>query len=136
LRAALAADRPVLGICRGAQLLAVAAGGRLHQHLPDVLGHSRHRAVVGGPMGQHPVRLEPGSRCHAILGETLLVNSYHHQGVADPGTLVAVGWCPDDGLIEAVEDPAREFVLGVQWHAEELPDRRLFQALIKAATAR
>jgi putative glutamine amidotransferase len=133
LRAALAADLPVLGICRGMQLMAVAAGGRLHQHLPDVLGHTRHRPGTSVAMGEHPVRLAPGSRCHAILGGSLTVNSFHHQGVADPGTLTAVGWCPDDGLIEVVEDATRSFALGVQWHVEETPDRRLFEALVKAA---
>jgi putative glutamine amidotransferase len=133
LRAALDADLPVLGICRGMQLMAVAAGGRLHQHLPDVLGDTRHRPGIRVTMGEHTVRLAPGSRCAAILGESLTVNSFHHQGVADPGTLTPVGWCPDDGLIEAVEDPGRSFALGVQWHVEETPDRRLFEALVKAA---
>jgi putative glutamine amidotransferase len=148
LRGALAAGLPVLGICRGMQVLAVAAGGRLHQHLPDVLGTARHRPlggaagraaaagpVSGGAMGEHRVELAPGSRCHRILGGSLLVNSFHHQGVADPGTLTAAGWCADDGLIEVLEDPSRPFVLGVQWHAEEMPDRRLFAALAEAAGA-
>jgi putative glutamine amidotransferase len=132
LRAALAADLPVLGICRGMQLMAVAAGGRLHQHLPDTLGDTRHRPG-GDQMGEHEVRLATGSRCHAVLGDSLTVNSFHHQGVADPGTLTAVGWCPADELIEAVEDPGRSFALGVQWHVEETPDRRLFEALVKAS---
>jgi putative glutamine amidotransferase len=134
LRAALAADLPVLGVCRGMQLMVVAAGGRLYQHLPDTLGHAGHRP--GGSMGEHPVRLAPGSRCQAILGDWLTVNSLHHQGVADPGTLTPVGWCPDDELIEAVENPRRSFALGVQWHVEETPDRRLFQALVQAAAGR
>jgi putative glutamine amidotransferase len=135
LRAALDADLPVLGICRGMQLMAVAAGGRLHQHLPDTLGDTRHRPGTTPRMGEHAVRLAPGSRAHAILGGSLAVNSFHHQGVADPGKLVAVGWCPDDELIEAVEDPDRRFALGVQWHVEETADRRLFQALVAAAQA-
>ena len=133
LRAALDADLPLLGICRGMQLLAVAAGGRLHQHLPEALNSTRHRPQAGGPMGEHPVRLAPGSRCHAILGDSLVVNSFHHQGVADAGTLTPVGWCPDDGLIEAVEIPGRSFALGVQWHEEEMPAPLLLAALVEAA---
>lgn len=136
LHAALAADLPVLGVCRGMQLMVVAAGGRLHQHLPETLGHTGHRPGAGGEMGEHQVRLAAGSRCHAILGDSVVVNSFHHQGVADPGTLSAVGWCPDDGLIEAVEDPGRAFALGVQWHVEEMPDWRLFHALVNASTGK
>jgi putative glutamine amidotransferase len=133
LRAALAADLPVLGICRGMQLMAVAAGGKLHQHLPETLGDTRHRPGGSEKLGEHEVRLAAGSRCHAILGGSATVNSFHHQGVAEPGTLVATGWCVEDGLIEAVEDPGRAFAVGVQWHAELMPDGRLFEALVEAA---
>ncbi len=136
MRAALAADLPLLGICRGAQLLAVAYGGRLHQHLPDVLGHDNHRPSGGAKFGWHQVRLKPGSRAHQLLGDEVPVNSFHHQGVKDPGGLTPTGWCPDDGLIEAVEDPAKPFVIGVQWHPEDTPDLRLFGALVAAAEAR
>lgn len=133
LRAALATDLPVLGVCRGMQLMAVQYGGRLHQHLPDVLGHDNHRPTSGPKFGHHPVTLAPGSLCHKILGERLTVNSYHHQGVADPGRLTPVGWCLEDELIEAVEDPARDFTLAVQWHPEDTDDSRLFVALVEAA---
>jgi putative glutamine amidotransferase len=136
LRAAIDADLPVLGVCRGMQLMTVGHGGRLHQHLPDVLGHDRHRPVTGPKFGEHPVRLAPGSTGHRILGESVVVNSFHHQGVKDPGRLRATGWCPEDALIEAVEDPERTFVVGVQWHPEDMPDRRLFEALVAAASAR
>lgn len=136
LRAAIDADLPVLGVCRGMQLMTVGYGGRLHQHLPDVLGHDRHRPVSGPKFGEHPVRLAPGSAGHRILGESVVVNSFHHQGVKDPGRLRATGWCPEDALIEAVEDPERTFVVGVQWHPEDMPDRRLFEALVAAASAR
>jgi putative glutamine amidotransferase len=136
LRAAIAADLPVLGICRGLQLMAVAYGGHLHQHLPDVLGHEGHRPVSGPKFGVHPVRLLPHSRAHAILGDEVTVNSYHHQGVRDPGGLTPVGWCPDDDLIEVVEDPTRSFVLGVQWHPEDTTDFRIFAAFVEAAQAR
>jgi putative glutamine amidotransferase len=135
MRAALAADLPLLGICRGMQLMAVAHGGKLHQHLPDVLGHYNHRPISGPKFGEHLVRLEPGSRCHQLLGDALMVNSFHHQGVRDPGLLKATGWCPDDGLIETVEDPAKRFTVGVQWHPEDTPDFRLFAALVAAAEA-
>lgn len=130
LRAALDADLPVLGVCRGMQMLAVAYGGRLYQHLPDVLGHDKHRPAVG-LYGSHGARFLPGSRIAEIMGGDGEVNSYHHQGVADPGGLVVTGWA-DDGLIEAVEDPERRFVLGVQWHPEGDGDQRPFEALVRA----
>jgi putative glutamine amidotransferase len=132
LRAALAADLPLLGICRGMQLMAVDAGGRLHQHLPDLLGHQNHRPAPG-KAGEHRVDIAAGSLAQKILGDELTVNSLHHQGVADPGRLTATGWCPADELIEVVEDAAREFALGVQWHPEDTTDFRLFAALVEAA---
>jgi putative glutamine amidotransferase len=121
---------PVLGICRGMQLMAVAAGGSLHQHAPDVVGTQEHRPEVG-VYGQHGARFAPGSLVAGILGENLKVNSYHHQLVDDPGALTVTGWA-DDGTIEALEDPSRSFYLGVQWHPEATTDRRLFQALADA----
>jgi putative glutamine amidotransferase len=130
-RAALEADLPVLGVCRGLQLLTVAAGGRLHQHLPDVLGHQRHRPSPG-VYGAHQARFAEGSRIAALMGDDLEINCYHHQGVADAGTLTVTGWA-EDGLPEAVEDPAYRFVLGVQWHPEVARDKRLFGALVDAA---
>ncbi|MGC9666387.1 gamma-glutamyl-gamma-aminobutyrate hydrolase family protein [Planosporangium sp. 12N6] len=135
LRAALDADLPVLGICRGMQLLTVVYGGRLHQHLPEVFGHDNHRPVSGPRFGEHPVNLVPGSACHRILGGSVVVNSFHHQGVRDAGRLRPTGWCPEDGLIETVEDPDRTFVVGVQWHPEETADLRLFVALVAVAAA-
>jgi putative glutamine amidotransferase len=130
VRAAIGMDLPMLGVCRGMQLLAVAHGGRLHQHLPDVLGHDKHRPAPG-LYGSHGVTVAPGSLLASIVDDGE-VNTYHHQGVADPGRLTPSGWA-DDGLIEAVEDPAKRFVLGVQWHPEESGDMRLFQALVRAA---
>jgi putative glutamine amidotransferase len=134
LRAALDADLPVLGVCRGMQLLAAACGGRLHQHLPDVVGHEKHRPAPG-VYGTHPVRFADGSRIAALMGDDIQVNSYHHQGVADPGSLTVTGWADDD-VAEALEDPARRFVLGVQWHPEAARDARLFAALVTAAARR
>lgn len=131
LTAAIEADRPVLGVCRGMQLLTVAYGGQLHQHLPDVIGHQRHRPAPA-VYGTHGVRFAPGSRVAEIMAGDGEVNSYHHQGVAEPGRLTVTAWA-DDGVIEAVEDPTRRFVLGVQWHPEGLDDIRLFRALVDAA---
>jgi putative glutamine amidotransferase len=137
LRAALDADLPTLGVCRGLQLIVAAYGGRLHQHLPEVLGHERHRPAEPAPgatlgYGEHVVRLADGSRARAILGAEVRVNSFHHQGIADPGGMTATGWS-DDGLIEVIEDPARRFLFGVQWHPEDLADQRVFAALTEAA---
>jgi putative glutamine amidotransferase len=139
LRAALAADLPTLAICRGMQLMVVAAGGQLHQHLPDVLGHDLHRPTSGAKFGTHPVRFAPGSLASRLLGASTVVNSYHHQGAAGVGSLTPTGWVPDhvlpDGteLIEVVEDPSRRFAIGVQWHPEDTDDFRLFDALVEAS---
>jgi putative glutamine amidotransferase len=129
LRAALERDLPLLGVCRGFQLMAVNAGGRLHQHLPDLLGYDRHRPGEGRT---HRVQLVPGTTCHKILGDEVEVNSLHHQGVADPGRLTPAGW-DDDNLLEAAEDSTRAFALGVQWHPEMSTDRRLVEGLVVAA---
>ncbi|MFD1547408.1 gamma-glutamyl-gamma-aminobutyrate hydrolase family protein [Nonomuraea guangzhouensis] len=131
LRAALAVDLPVLGVCRGIQLLAVAYGGNLHQHLPDLLGHTRHCPRTG-TMGSHEVKFAEGSALAGLLGAAAVVNSHHHQAVADPGGLTVTGFS-DDGVAEAVEDPGKPFVVGVQWHPELLGDDRLFAALVRAA---
>jgi gamma-glutamyl-gamma-aminobutyrate hydrolase PuuD len=132
LAAALARDLPVLAVCRGLQVLDVALGGTLHQHVPDVVGHEGHRPVPG-TYGTTHVTLEPGSLVATALGEELDVPCHHHQAVdrvAD--ALTAVGRA-DDGLVEAVEMPGRSFVVGVQWHPEDSDDQRLFEALVAAA---
>jgi putative glutamine amidotransferase len=116
--------------------MAVAYGGRLHQHLPDVLGHTGHRPTSGPKFGEHPVRLVAGTMSHKILGDEVIVNSFHHQGIADPGRLTVSGWCPEDELIEAAEDPSRTFAIGVQWHPEDTSDFRVFAALADAAGER
>jgi putative glutamine amidotransferase len=143
-KAALDLDLPMLGVCRGMQVMAVAAGGTLHQHLPELIGSSRHQAEAGtdplaadaSAYGRHDVVVKPGSRAHALLGGHLTVNSFHHQAIDDPGTFTAVGWCPDDRVVEIIEDPARAFALGVQWHPERTADLRVFAALAKAAARR
>jgi putative glutamine amidotransferase len=133
--AALAAGIPVLGICRGLQVLNVALGGTLRQHLPDDAGHR----VPPGEFGSHPVRVSPGSRLAAILGGELCqeVPTSHHQAVDRLGQgLTATAWSAD-GVVEAAElaDPAR-FVLAVQWHPEAGQDLRLMAALVAAAAGR
>jgi putative glutamine amidotransferase len=133
MKAALERDLPLLGVCRGMQLMSVVCGGSLVQHLPDVVGHERHRPSPG-VYGLHAVRLEQGSRAAAILGETVSVPSYHHQGLDSPGSLSVTGWA-DDGSPEVVEHPDRRFALGVLWHPEAGEDLRLFTALVVAATA-
>jgi putative glutamine amidotransferase len=132
LGAAIDADLPVLGVCRGMELLAVAYGGRLHQHLPDVLGGANKHAPAPGVYGSHVATFTPGSIAATIFGERAEVNSYHHQAVDDPGKLTVTGRA-DDGVVEAVEDPGRRFVFGVQWHPETAGDVRPFRALVEAA---
>ena len=126
---------PVLGICRGLQVMAVAEGGHLHQHLPDVVGDLRHRAEPG-TFSEHGATFTPGSLAARVTGSTsATVNSSHHQGVADAGALTVSGWADDD-TIETAEDPNALFVLGVQWHPEHGVDdinRRLFAAFTDAA---
>ena len=134
-----AADRrnlPILGICRGMQLLNVARGGTLHQHLPDVVGDQlEHRQPEHGSVTTHRVDTAPHSRLRAILGgPSLQVNSFHHQAVRTLGDdLTATAWAVD-GTIEAIEEPGERLVLGVQWHAEGLQAHDpLFELLIAAA---
>lgn len=138
LAEALERDLPVLGICRGAQLLTVAHGGVLDQHLPDRAPVNPARTVHQGEPGrfaQHRVDVEAGSRLAAAVGTTLTVSSYHHQAPRGPGrTLRAVAHAPD-GTLEAVEDPSRDFCVGVLWHAEADGEIALFEALVSAARA-
>jgi gamma-glutamyl-gamma-aminobutyrate hydrolase PuuD len=129
LTAALDRDLPVLAICRGIQVLNVARGGEIVQHLPDVLGHEEHREVVG-EWSEHPVRVDPSSRLEEVRGT---VKSHHHQGLGRIGEgLREVAWA-EDGVVEAVEDPEKPFVVGVLWHPEAGEDQRLFDQLVEAA---
>ena len=133
LERALAADLPVLGVCRGTQLLNVALGGTLNQHIPETVGHQRH-CPSPGVFGETRVTLHAGSVPAGLLGPEVNVACYHHQAIdkVAPGLEVA-GWS-DDGTVEAVEMPGRRFVLGVQWHPEQDGgDLRLFAALVTAA---
>ncbi|MDZ7374055.1 MAG: gamma-glutamyl-gamma-aminobutyrate hydrolase family protein [candidate division KSB1 bacterium] len=141
VRSALKLDLPVLGICRGFQLLNVALGGSLYQDLAGEFpnwGPVRHRAESGSPPARHWIRVEGKSLLGSLLGvERLEVNSYHHQGVKELGrNLVAVAWS-EDGLVEAVELPSCSFCLGVQWHPErdfDSPEQQLLlRAFLRAA---
>jgi putative glutamine amidotransferase len=140
VRAALDADLPVLATCRGAQVVNVALGGTLVQHVPLATG-ARHGWADRYTETVHAVALEPGCRLAAVLGTAELeVNSLHHQAVGDlaPGVR-AVGWAPD-GTVEAIEVDAHPEVLAVQWHPELLEDdplhQGLFEWLVRAAGAR
>lgn len=124
---------PVLGICRGAQVVNVALGGTLHQHLPDVLGHTRHQQG-NAVFTTSSVRTVPGTRLAALIGESSDAQCYHHQAIDKLGDGLIVGAQDADGVIEAVEMPGADFVLAVQWHPEErLDDLRLFAAVVEAA---
>lgn len=134
LSGALERDMPILAICRGLQVMNVARGGSLIQHLPEHLDSTSHRVVVG-EFSEHPVTIAPDSLLAGILGPTAPVKSHHHQAADSIGVgLTPVAWSTD-GTIEALEDPDRSFALGVQWHPEEGPDMRLFTALVSAARA-
>lgn len=131
-------DLPVLGICRGMQLLNVAFGGTLLQHLPEEFGHEDHRRIPGSFDGSdHDVRLKPGSLAARAAGEEVHVTkSHHHQGIAGLGDgLEVTGLSTIDDLPEAIEAPARRFVLGVQWHPEADENSTVVAALVAEAEA-
>ena len=132
LEAALERDMPVLAICRGSQVLNIARGGDLVQHLPDVVGDEKHKHTPG-TFADHDVTVEAGTRLGELLGDRAPVKSHHHQGVGAVGAgLREVAWA-DDGTIEGLEDPERRFALGVLWHPEAGEDLKLFEALVDEA---
>jgi putative glutamine amidotransferase len=138
VRAARRRGLPVLAICRGMEVLNVARGGSLVQHLPDLDGAIEHRQTRPASQPSHGATIAPTTKLARIAqADRIEVNSFHHQGIDRLGTgLVPVAWS-DDGLIEAVEAPREPFTLGVQWHAECLTERpeqaRLFTSLVDAA---
>ncbi|HEX3688114.1 MAG TPA: gamma-glutamyl-gamma-aminobutyrate hydrolase family protein [Solirubrobacteraceae bacterium] len=136
IRRATELDMPVLGICRGMQVLNVAFGGTLIQHLPETFGHEDHRRVPGNfQEADHDVRLVSQSLAAAAAGELLhTTKSHHHQGVGVVGDgLIVTGISAIDDLVEAIELPERRFVLGVQWHPEADECSRVIGALVQAA---
>lgn len=136
-KAALERDLPLLGVCRGFQVINVAAGGTLTQHLPDVLGHERHRTVAG-QFDEHEVELTEGSMIAGLCSsDRLTVQSHHHQGLDRIGDgLEVTGIAIPDRIPEAFEVTARSFALGVQWHPEIDENDSLVAALVAAARAR
>jgi putative glutamine amidotransferase len=135
-RRALERDLPLLGVCRGMQLLNVACGGTLIQHLPESLGHEDHRRSPGSwENADHDVRLQEGSLAAAAAGETLhATKSHHHQAIDAVGDgLVVTGWATIDDLPETVEHPGHRYALGVQWHPEADPASPVLASLVEAA---
>jgi putative glutamine amidotransferase len=134
---ALARDLPVLGICGGEQLLAVALGGTLVQHIPDSVANAlEHEQPNPRHEPGHPVKVVPGTLLHRIVGAVeMRVNSAHHQAVHAPGPHAVVNATAPDTVIEGLEDARYRFCLGVQWHPEffiDPGDRRIFDAFIAA----
>ncbi|MEU7136511.1 gamma-glutamyl-gamma-aminobutyrate hydrolase family protein [Streptomyces sp. NPDC046261] len=135
LDAALEQGVPVLGICRGMQLMNVHAGGTLCQHLPDEVGHDAHNPVVGS-FTDHAVKTVPGTRTGRLLPEPLEVATHHHQSVDRLGAGLVASAHAEDGTVEALEYAHGHFALGVQWHPEARDDVRLTEALVRAAAGR
>jgi putative glutamine amidotransferase len=132
LTGALERDMPLLAICRGSQVLNVALGGDLEQHLPDRVGHAGHKETPG-VFSEHVVAIDADSRLHAVLGDTVPIKSHHHQGYGRLGRGLVATARAEDGTLEALEEPSRAFALGVLWHPEEGDDTRLFEELVAAA---
>jgi putative glutamine amidotransferase len=133
---AMERDIPLLGICRGMQVMNVARGGTLIQHLPDDVGHEDHRRSLGSfDNADHDVRLADGSLAARVAHEKVhSTKSHHHQGVKAVGDgLEVTGWATVDDLPEVVEDPSRRFALGVQWHPEADPTSPLIAAFVEEA---
>jgi putative glutamine amidotransferase len=138
VRGAVERDMPALGICRGMQLINVALGGTLIQHVPDTVGHHDHRRTLGSfENADHVVRLQPGSLAARAAGEERhATKSHHHQAVDLLGDgLVASGWADDD-LVEAIEAPEQQYLLGVQWHPEVDQESGVVASLVSATRAR
>ena len=134
MRAALARDVPMLAICRGSQVLNVALGGDLEQHVPDRVGNDVHKETPG-VFAEHDVEVLPDTRLGSIVGARVEAKSHHHQGYGTIGDGLREAAHAPDGTVEALEDPSRRFTLGVLWHPEEGDDMALFEALVREADA-
>ena len=134
MRAALERDVPMLAICRGSQVLNVALGGDLEQHVPDRVGTDVHKQV-NGVFADHDVEVLEGTRLASIIGDRHDVKSHHHQGFGSLGSGLQEAARAPDGTLEALEAPSRRFTLGVLWHPEAGNDRALFEALVAEAAA-
>jgi putative glutamine amidotransferase len=132
LTSAAAANLPTLGVCRGMQVMAVAAGGTLDQHTPDVVGHEEHNPRPG-VFGDTAVTTGEESALRTIIGPGVTVHCHHHQSVRSHPGYVPTAWAAD-GTLEAMEAEGRRFCIGVQWHPEMGRDQRLFDALVRAAS--
>jgi putative glutamine amidotransferase len=132
LDAADEADLPVLGVCRGMQVMAVHAGGGLAQHVPDLVGHDGHNPTPG-VFGETSVSVAPESRLAGLIGTAHTVHCHHHQAVREHPGYDAVAWA-HDGVLEAMEQHGERFCVAVQWHPEMAQDAGLFRGLVQAAT--
>ena len=134
MRAALERDMPVLAICRGSQVLNVALGGDIEQHVPDRVHANTHKQV-NGVFAEHDVSVLEGTRLASLVGDRHDVKSHHHQGFGSLGSGLREAARAPDGTVEALEDPDRRFTLGVLWHPEAGEDLALFEALVTEAAA-
>lgn len=134
MKEALARDVPMLAICRGSQVLNVALGGGIEQHVPDRIGTDAHKETPG-VFAEHDVDVVPETRLASILGDRHDVKSHHHQGFGELGAGLREAASAPDGTVEALEDPTRRFTLGVLWHPEAGADLALFEALVAEAAA-
>ena len=132
MKAALDRDLPVLAICRGSQVLNVALGGGIEQHVPDRVGNDAHKEIPG-VFAEHDVEVTAGTRLASIVGARTHVKSHHHQSFTGVGDQLQVTAHAEDGTPEGLEDPTRRFTLGVLWHPEEGEDLALFEALVAEA---
>jgi len=132
IKSAIENDLPLLCICRGFQLLCAIHDGILYQHLPETNGFEDHGGWDGN-VTEHGVNIVEGSRLEKIMGNRIIANSTHHQGVKDPGSLKITALSSHDGLIEAVEIEKLTFCIGVQWHPERIEHVSLYQAFIDSA---
>jgi len=131
-RRADAREMPILAICRGTQAINIVRGGILHQHIPELSAEIPHRQKVASDQPSHAVEIRPESHLAAVIeGQEIEVNSFHHQAIDRLGEGLEVSACAPDGTIEAIEDPGRRFLIGVQWHAETLTHRPYEAALFE-----